>query len=480
MSARPPLPRVPPVGPDGRVAPRGEEEPPAARGDDAWETPAVRPRRGLALLIVLLLGLAGLGVVRGVTASPAAPETPAEEADGRLPAPEGAPSGATGALAVDEADAADGLARPVRGVLEGVSTPLPPAPLTPRLYPATAAVDGALLVWGGTDARGLALAPDAALADDRPLAMLYGNSGVLADGARYDVASGQWSPMAASPLYNRASPLAVGLGQGRVAMWGGRGLQGWYPDGAVYDARTDTWTPMAPAPLIPREFPVAAWTGAELVIFGGLDPSDRTSAVPDGAAWNPMTDTWRPLAPPPAWARLAGRTEVTAAWDGRAVVVWDGRVALEWDPETDVWATSVPDREVSGLPGDLVRTERGLVAADAYPHVGGPGARLGWGLVRDGERWGQTSQGPLDVEEPHRAVEADGRVVVLPADAIGSTGAGAIWDPAADAWLGLPDDAAAPRRLQALAWVGGSLLSWGGLDAEGRPVLDGTVWRPRG
>ena len=74
-------------------------------------------------------------------------------------------------------------------------------------------------------------------------------------------------------------------------------------DGARLDPRTRTWRPIPTAPVPARGFAGAAWSGREVLIWGG-QPALTTQAraftsVGRGAAYDPATNRWRalPLSP---------------------------------------------------------------------------------------------------------------------------------------------------------------------------------------
>lgn len=117
--------------------------------------------------------------------------------------------------------------------------------------------------------------------------------------------------------------------------------------------------------------PSVLWTGAEVLVWGGsFGPSNSML----GAAYDPTTDTWRPLAPSP----LYGRNDATAVWTGDRMMVTDGTPSYAspdsgsgtatYDPRADVW-TVVPDP-----PGGLACNSAGVgTAFGVYPFGGSVG-----------------------------------------------------------------------------------------------------------
>jgi len=72
------------------------------------------------------------------------------------------------------------------------------------------------------------------------------------------------------------------------------------------------WVRVPEPPLTSRNDAVAAWTGSEVIVFGGAEGTVECEgsgcghldlpASTDGAAYNPKTRTWRPIAPAPLGA----------------------------------------------------------------------------------------------------------------------------------------------------------------------------------
>src|SRR5690348_1640811 len=56
------------------------------------------------------------------------------------------------------------------------------------------------------------------------------------------------------------------------------------------------WSELPPAPISARANPAVAWTGQQLLVWGGEAPSARDDTVyGDGAAYDPSTKTWTTL-----------------------------------------------------------------------------------------------------------------------------------------------------------------------------------------
>lgn len=114
-------------------------------------------------------------------------------------------------------------------------------------------------------------------------------------------------------------------------------------------------TMMPNAPLSARARPTTAWTSAGLFVWGGasgqprgVDPGDMAGPdredLTDGATYDPVTETWRPVADGP----LSGRFGAPAAATGDSVLVAGGLAksgrrllsdAALYTPVTDSWTT---------------------------------------------------------------------------------------------------------------------------------------------
>ncbi len=143
------------------------------------------------------------------------------------------------------------------------------------------------------------------------------------EGAAYDPAADTWRELAPFPLAPRRAAAAAWTGR-ELVVWGGVGRAGVLADGAAYDPAADTWRELAPSPLSPRGGAGAVWTGTEVLVLGG---GDLAAGLADGAAYDPAADTWRPVpaaprAPGPPVGGVLAEGSVRLAWTGdRAVVV---------------------------------------------------------------------------------------------------------------------------------------------------------------
>jgi hypothetical protein len=90
-----------------------------------------------------------------------------------------------------------------------------------------------------------------------------------------------------------------------------------------------------PGPLDPRLSADLIWTGEEMIIWGGKQARDGLTTLVDGAAFNPDTDEWRPIAPFP----LQGPQATRAVWGDGEMIVVSHNGTFGYDPESDSWRT---------------------------------------------------------------------------------------------------------------------------------------------
>ncbi len=187
-----------------------------------------------------------------------------------------------------------------------------------------------MIVWGGR-ASGTVTSPGP-LCDDS----------YCARGAAYSPATDTWRDLSNTDApAGRVAPTAVWTGT-EMIIWGGRRCtadQG-CPEGGAYDPATDTWRRIdSQGVATPRVLHTAAWTGTEMIVFGGVDPTYAELGAPE--AYDPGTDTWRQL---PTEGAPSPRTVPLSFWTGDEVLVWGGATAggrvvdgAAFDPVANTW-----------------------------------------------------------------------------------------------------------------------------------------------
>jgi N-acetylneuraminic acid mutarotase len=163
------------------------------------------------------------------------------------------------------------------------------------------------------------------------------------------LAHDHWSALPPAPITARTAAASAWTGR-QLLIWGGnygpRGDQ-LAGDGAAYDPTTKRWTKLPAAPISARAQSANVWTGSELFVWGG-DAADGIAS--DGALYNPTTMKWRKLPTSP----LSGRVDAQAVWvDGEVIVISGDPPALSssqqvhtdlaaFNPTTNRWTTLAP------------------------------------------------------------------------------------------------------------------------------------------
>ncbi len=103
------------------------------------------------------------------------------------------------------------------------------------------------------------------------------------------------------------------------------------PTGDIWSAVTQAGAPSA------RQQATAVWTGAEMIVWGGVDALGNT--LGSGGRYTPATNTWSPIS-----GLLTPRAAHTAVWTGTHMIVWGGDTGTgrlhsggRYDPIFNTW-----------------------------------------------------------------------------------------------------------------------------------------------
>ena len=198
------------------------------------------------------------------------------------------------------------------------------------------------------------------------------------------LAKDHWSVLPAAPIAARSGSAFAWTGR-QLLIWGGdpdpTGVQ-FAGDGAAYDPSTKQWTKLPAAPMRARTQMASAWTGTELFVWGG-DTADGFSK--DGALYNPTTMTWRKLPTSP----LSARAGAQAVWLDNEVIVISGTPPTQsssqqvdtdlaaFSPATDKWTTLAPMPLVTRPVGTRRRRRRDQRPAVCVGRVAARGGQRG-------------------------------------------------------------------------------------------------------
>src|SRR5262249_25544458 len=105
-----------------------------------------------------------------------------------------------------------------------------------------------------------------------------------------------------------------------MIVWGGEDV-GETATGGRYNPITDTWSPMAYPFGLARKNHSDLWTGTEMLIWGGDIFGGCTSTLRTGARYNPSTDSWTAVSTVNA---PSARSLHSAVWTGQRMIIWGG------------------------------------------------------------------------------------------------------------------------------------------------------------
>jgi hypothetical protein len=290
--------------------------------------------------------------------------------------------------------------------------------------------------------------------------MIWGGStGGHGVGALYNPATDSWrsvSPVGA-PL-DRVAPALVATSVGAIVWCGRYGDPPASGDGALYDPVADRWRAITTEGAPPCTFePPYAWTGQELVVFGGgsdtrVGGTFVSGTTTAGGLYDPMTDRWRPLGGRPP----QDRWKTSAVFGGGAFIfiggVFDTGSAnsylvtdgARYDVATSTWRV-LPANAVTG---------------PIYGYSGGAWISGGTlGCRGAAAFWGGQKPAP------------DG-------EGYDWRGDGLLYFPDADAWEPMQNTGApAAREHNLVVSTGSTIIVWGG-SAAADSLTTGAIYTP--
>jgi N-acetylneuraminic acid mutarotase len=283
--------------------------------------------------------------------------------------------------------------------------------------------------------------------------------------------------IAAAPIEARFGHAAAWTNTEVVIVGGQRDFDSQpFDDGAAYDPKTGKWRQIAAFPLGPRTGATATWTGTEVIVWGGSAGGDGPIFLGEGAAYDPVADSWRPIAMP--GVELSVDIWYEAVWTGSEMFIWGGQrgadpasVGAAYDPVTDHW------REIPPAPLSARFNHSMVWTGSEVIFWGGNAADDSEAPLADGaaydpstNRWRTIASAPLEARSGHLAVwtndaYASDAMLVWSGQGAGDhfLTTGAMYNPRADSWR-LVDSPQIPPRIGATAiWTGSVALVWGGV-----------------
>jgi serine/threonine protein kinase len=308
--------------------------------------------------------------------------------------------------------------------------------------------------------------------------------------APFASSSGRWVACPTWPA-GRVYHSAIWTGK-EMIIWGGGSRSQYLNNGAAFNPATRQWraisTENAPSG---RWTHGAVWTGREMLVWGGRSSFQPSQNKNDGGAYNPASDTWRPLRQADG---LTPRSQFAVAWTGREMLVWggwtDGRHCLfdgaRYDPEADRWtpmasagAPAPRFDSVSAWTGEELIIWGGRNSDSGMAFVGG-GGRYDPKL----NRWRPISSlgAPSPRVWPGAAWTGEELLLVGGGAPVAGSKqwepcAGSFrYDPARDQWRPMPELARLARRYDGTAvWTGREMILWGGAGPGGALLNTGAA-----
>ncbi|MBI2394313.1 MAG: hypothetical protein HYV09_32375 [Deltaproteobacteria bacterium] len=302
------------------------------------------------------------------------------------------------------------------------------------------------------------------------------------DGAIFSVYKNAWTTLPAntSPTAARRAHAAAWTGSDMI-IWGGREGSTVRSDGFIYYATAKTWSALpTAAPISGRRAAASIWipTVRKLFIWGGDNLSTKLS---DGALLDPSGYSWSLLPSAP----LSARSDAVAYWSGKEVIVWGGSlpaggVAMDgaaYDPAANSWRL-LPAASSTGRFGPST----GLTTDVLVVFGGSDGADVAWNGMKmtltSSPAWSPLAApaSSLLTKRANPQAWIDGNRLTLWSGFVESGDLdpnGATLDVTTGAWSAL-DISGAPisRTLATTLWSGKYALIWSGYGKPGGGIVE--------
>lgn len=252
-----------------------------------------------------------------------------------------------------------------------------------------------------------------------------------------------WSELSPPPeVRTKAATAWTGS---QLVIWGGYVFDGGgdktpNDDGFMFDAGSRTWGPMPAGPLSPRSDAASAWSGSEFLIWGGFTgdccvPSEMF--LDDGAAFDPATGRWRALPASPLSERAP-----FSVWTGRELIVWGSRDrsvrhpdGAAYDPDTNTWRP-IADGPIELTDGSAVWTGEEMIvfgaALNGNNHAGTE-TDIGAAYNPTTDKWRRIQDSTLSPQAVTATWPGSGEMIAWDYEQ-----ATAAYDPRSDTWRDLP------------------------------------------
>jgi len=162
----------------------------------------------------------------------------------------------------------------------------------------------------------------------------YSGSQTLTDGSLYRPATDDWTPIGTTGAPSARQDAYLGWGGGKYFAWGGTDHSLGTPlhDGALYDPVTQTWSPMAePTIDMSQRTGYEHAAGTYFYLWGGYSYA-TSGGVNDGIVYDPATNAWTAL---PSANAPSARCQALSTTDSNGnFVLWGGYDCASTWPST--------------------------------------------------------------------------------------------------------------------------------------------------
>lgn len=272
------------------------------------------------------------------------------------------------------------------------------------------------------------------------------------------VESDQWTTFTAAPVPARTAALGAWTGS-QLIVWGGRDQRGvWAPDGSRYNSATESWTAITSASNWPSGSGAkGVWTGQELLVMSDLQNQHRR--------YNPAANTWRSVSSTNAAQNVYSRGAIVV-WTGAEALVWDPvSGGKRYDPALDVWTSMARSKlSATGSGSDYAGAWTGTELV-----LWGTGAAVGGRYNPSTDTWRTVSKTNAPAGRyRHTAVCTGPEVIFWGGQSLPTSGmlvpGGGIYNPTTDTWKPISSNGVVARSQHVAVWTGTEMLVWGGTD----------------
>jgi len=288
-------------------------------------------------------------------------------------------------------------------------------------------------------------------------------------GGRYNPSTDTWINTSTTNAPSaRYSHTAVWTGT-EMIVWGGVNYPTAINTGGRYNPDTDSWTAVSTtnAPTA-RVNHAAVWTGSEMIVWGGYGFLNNTY-LDTGGKYDPDTDTWTATS---ATNAPTGRYYLTAAWTGSEMIVWGGandsmvfNTGGRYNPGTNSWAaTSMSNVPAARFDHTAVWTGTEMIVWGGYDFLNNSYFDTGGKYDPDTDTWTATSTtNAPDARAVHTAVWTGSDMIVWAGGNTNYLNTGGRYNPDTDSWTATnTTDAPTARIYHAAVWTGTEMIVWGG------------------